>query len=108
MLARPGYWERYYGGDEETRRLARVYSFSDRLRYYWPDPEVDGAVRRLLANLERVEIPLPLLAAWLPLEYARVRAGELDPGAPRARARPRRRGAARLPARLRAQSDVSP
>jgi D-tagatose-1,6-bisphosphate aldolase subunit GatZ/KbaZ len=79
MLARPQDWGRYYGGDEDTRRLARVYSFSDRLRYYWPDPEVDGAVQRLLANLERVEIPLPLLAAWLPLEYARVREGSLAP-----------------------------
>jgi D-tagatose-1,6-bisphosphate aldolase subunit GatZ/KbaZ len=79
MLARPGDWDRYYRGDERTRRLARVYSFSDRLRYYWPDPEVDGAVRRLLANLERVEIPLPLLAAWLPHEYARVRAREIAP-----------------------------
>ncbi len=77
MLARPEYWDRYYGGDEATRRLARLYSFSDRLRYYWPDPEVDAAVERLLANLERVEIPLPLLAAWLPLEYARVREGSL-------------------------------
>jgi D-tagatose-1,6-bisphosphate aldolase subunit GatZ/KbaZ len=77
MLARPGYWDRYYGGDEQTRALARVYSFSDRMRYYWPDPEVGAAVERLLANLERVEIPLPLLAAWLPLEYARVREGEL-------------------------------
>jgi D-tagatose-1,6-bisphosphate aldolase subunit GatZ/KbaZ len=79
MLAHPGYWERYYEGEEVTRRMARVYSFSDRLRYYWPDPEVEGAVQRLLANLERVQIPLPMLAAWLPLEYARVRARELAP-----------------------------
>jgi D-tagatose-1,6-bisphosphate aldolase subunit GatZ/KbaZ len=77
MLARPEYWDRYYGGDETTRRLARVFSFSDRLRYYWPDPEVSGAVARLVANLERVEIPLPLLAASLPREYARVREGSL-------------------------------
>jgi D-tagatose-1,6-bisphosphate aldolase subunit GatZ/KbaZ len=77
MLARPGYWEPYYGGEAATRRMARVYSFSDRLRYYWPDPAVEAAVGRLLANLSQVEIPLPLLAAWLPLEYARVREGSL-------------------------------
>lgn len=79
MLAEPGHWERYYSGDEAARRLARSYSLSDRLRYYWPDPQVEGAVRRLFANLERVRIPLPMLSAWLPLEYARVRAGELAP-----------------------------
>jgi D-tagatose-1,6-bisphosphate aldolase subunit GatZ/KbaZ len=79
MLAEPGHWERYYSGDEPTRRLARAYSFSDRLRYYWPDPAVDRAVRRLLWNLEPTPIPLPMLSAWLPLEYARVRAGELAP-----------------------------
>ncbi len=79
MLAHPDYWDRYYGGDEATRRLARVYSLSDRLRYYWPDPEVEGAVQRLLANLAAVEIPLPLLATWLPLEYPRVREGTLAP-----------------------------
>jgi D-tagatose-1,6-bisphosphate aldolase subunit GatZ/KbaZ len=77
MLAHPGYWDRYYGGEEQTRRLARTYSFSDRLRYYWPDPEVEGAVQRLLANLESVQIPLPMLSAALPLEYARVRAGAI-------------------------------
>ena len=80
MLAHPDHWARYYdGGDEATRRLARVYSFSDRLRYYWPDPEVEGAVQRLFANLAAVQIPLPLLSAWLPLQYARVRAGALSP-----------------------------
>jgi D-tagatose-1,6-bisphosphate aldolase subunit GatZ/KbaZ len=79
MLARPEHWVRYHRGGEEAQRIARAYSYSDRLRYYWPDPEVEGAVRRLLENLERAEIPLPMLAARLPLEYARVRAGELVP-----------------------------
>jgi len=79
MLADPEYWTRYYEGDEAAQRIARTYSYSDRLRYYWPDPEVEGAVQRLFANLERVAIPLPLLAAHLPLEYGRVRAGELVP-----------------------------
>jgi D-tagatose-1,6-bisphosphate aldolase subunit GatZ/KbaZ len=79
MLARPEHWERYYAGDEAAQRIGRAYSFSDRVRYYWPDPKVEDAVRQLFANLDRVRIPLPMLAAWLPLEYARVRAGELAP-----------------------------
>ncbi|MBJ7614494.1 MAG: class II D-tagatose-bisphosphate aldolase, non-catalytic subunit [Candidatus Dormibacteraeota bacterium] len=37
MLANPGYWDQYYFGDDVERALARKYSFSDRLRYYWPD-----------------------------------------------------------------------
>lgn len=77
MLAHPEQWASYYVGDDQSQRIARVYSFSDRLRYYWPDPEVNEAVSRLLENLARVSIPLPMLAQRLPLEYARVRAGEL-------------------------------
>jgi D-tagatose-1,6-bisphosphate aldolase subunit GatZ/KbaZ len=79
MLSDPEYWAQYYAGGEATQRIARAYSYSDRLRYYWPEPEVDAAVRRLFANLGQVEIPLPMLGARLPLEYARVRAGELLP-----------------------------
>ena len=41
MLAEPGYWEGYYEGDPLAQRTARRYSYSDRLRYYWADPEVD-------------------------------------------------------------------
>ncbi len=83
MLAHPEHWASYYLGDAESQRLARAYSYSDRLRYYWPDPKVDEAVRRLIENLAGVSIPLPMLAQRLPLEYARVRAGAL-PVEPRA------------------------
>ena len=38
MMAQPKYWEPYYGGTEAERALARKYSFSDRLRYYWARP----------------------------------------------------------------------
>lgn len=73
MLAHPGYWETYYGGDTHTQRLARRYSFSDRVRYYWPDPEVQTAQDQLLENLTEVGIPLPLLSQHMPEQYARVR-----------------------------------
>ncbi|MEV7129168.1 D-tagatose-bisphosphate aldolase, class II, non-catalytic subunit [Streptomyces sp. NPDC093260] len=77
MLAEPARWEGYYPGGAAEQRLARRYSYSDRMRYYWPDPEIEMAQARLLDNLSAVDIPLPLLSAHLPLQYARVRHGEL-------------------------------
>ena len=77
MLADPSQWEGYYPGNAEQQRFARRYSYSDRLRYYWPDPEVHSAQDRLLANLAAVEIPLPLISQYLPDQYTRIRHGEL-------------------------------
>ena len=62
-----------------AQRTARRYSYSDRLRYYWADDEVDAARRTLLANLDRIGIPLPLISQFLPDQYDRIRAGELEP-----------------------------
>jgi D-tagatose-1,6-bisphosphate aldolase subunit GatZ/KbaZ len=77
MLAEPDMWEHYYPGSADEQRLARRYSYSDRLRYYWPDPEIARAQTRLLDNLAALDIPLPLLSAHLPNQYARIRRGEL-------------------------------
>lgn len=77
MLADPALWESYYPGSPAEQRLARRYSYSDRLRYFWPDPEIVQAQSRLFDNLAAVDLPLPLLSAHLPLQYARVRRGEL-------------------------------
>jgi len=79
MLAEPGQWERYYPGTPDEQRIARRYSYSDRLRYYWPDPEIAAAEERLLGNLERTGLPLPLISQVLPDQYLRVRRGELAP-----------------------------
>ena len=38
MLADPGRWERYYEGDADEQRIARRFSYSDRMRYYLPAP----------------------------------------------------------------------
>ncbi len=79
MLTNPEYWRDYYEGDTLTQRTARRYSYSDRLRYYWADDDVDVARWTLLANLDRVGIPMPLISQFLPYQYDRIRAGELEP-----------------------------
>ncbi|WEE19522.1 tagatose-bisphosphate aldolase subunit KbaZ [Citrobacter koseri] len=78
MLDRPEYWQSHYHGDGNARRLARGYSYSDRVRYYWPDQQIDEAFARLVRNLADDPIPLPLISQYLPLQYARVREGDLN------------------------------
>lgn len=77
MLDDPGRWAPYYTGSADEQRLARRYSYSDRMRYYWPDPRCQAAREKLVENLRKVIIPLPLLSQYLPLQYERVRNGEL-------------------------------
>lgn len=79
MLAQPGYWERYYEGDADEQRLARRYSYSDRIRYYWASPAVAERQQRLFDNLGARGIPEPLLSQFLPRQFTRVREGTLDP-----------------------------
>jgi D-tagatose-1,6-bisphosphate aldolase subunit GatZ/KbaZ len=78
MLERPEHWQAYHSGDERELRLAREFSYSDRMRYYWPQPAVADALDRLLANLSRRPIPLTLLSQFLPDEYRAVREGALE------------------------------
>ncbi len=82
MLDQPGQWQQYYAGTAEEQAIARRYSYSDRMRYYWPDPQVEAAVGALLESLTHREIPDPLLSAFLPAQYERVRSRVLPP-APR-------------------------
>ncbi|KFC07322.1 tagatose-6-phosphate kinase [Trabulsiella guamensis ATCC 49490] len=77
MLDRPEYWQSHYHGDGNARRLARGYSYSDRVRYYWPDKHIDSAFESLVRNLADDPIPLPLISQYLPLQYAKVREGTL-------------------------------
>jgi D-tagatose-1,6-bisphosphate aldolase subunit GatZ/KbaZ len=77
MLANPVYWEKYYSGDESELRFARKYSFSDRSRYYWPFPDVQQALSKLFENLDGKTVPLTLLSQYMPVQYNKVRSGEL-------------------------------
>jgi D-tagatose-1,6-bisphosphate aldolase subunit GatZ/KbaZ len=81
MIEDPRQWERHYSGDEQALRLLRRYSYSDRARYYWTDPQVKQALETLLSNLRRRAIPETMLSAYLPDQYRAVRAGALRPDA---------------------------
>lgn len=71
------YWQDYYHGLAAQRQYARAFSLSDRARYYLPHPRVQAALRTLLDNLDREGIPMALLSQYLPVQYQRVRAGQL-------------------------------
>jgi D-tagatose-1,6-bisphosphate aldolase subunit GatZ/KbaZ len=77
MLAEPQEWEDYYKGDPHTQLLLRRYSYSDRIRYYWSDPDIQTAQERLMSNLASQDIPPPLVSQHLPDQYTRIRRGEL-------------------------------
>jgi D-tagatose-1,6-bisphosphate aldolase subunit GatZ/KbaZ len=79
MQKRPAHWQGYYKGGEREQRFARQFSYSDRIRYYWPQPEAEAALARLLANLGERPAPLSLISQYLPVQHRAVRRGLLAP-----------------------------
>ncbi|TFW18041.1 D-tagatose-bisphosphate aldolase, class II, non-catalytic subunit [Duganella callida] len=77
MLSQPRHWAKHYSGSSAEQRLLRRYGLSDRCRYYWGEPPVVAAVDKLVANLDRLEIPLSLLSQHLPEQYLEVLQGQL-------------------------------
>lgn len=65
MQAGPGWWQDHYP-QGEAGRVMRHYSLSDRIRYFWPEPQAQVAVDRLRAALAGRSIPLPLIWQHLP------------------------------------------
>lgn len=78
MLDVPDHWESHYGGSKEEQRLQRHFSYSDRIRYYWPDKEVSAAVDQLFAELS-TPIPETLISQYLSRIYPDVVAGRVKP-----------------------------
>jgi D-tagatose-1,6-bisphosphate aldolase subunit GatZ/KbaZ len=77
MLDNPEYWREYYLGTDQVKKSSRHYSFSDRIRYYWPEKRVQISLNRLLNNLQSIEIPLSLLSQYLPNQFHSIRSGNL-------------------------------
>lgn len=73
MLENPKHWKRHYRGTGAEQRYARRYSYSDRVRYYWPQPQIQNALNKLIENLSRHPVPLTLLSQYMPAQYHSVR-----------------------------------
>ncbi len=66
MAAAPGNWMKYYEGNDSELWLQRHFSYSDRIRYYWPTPAAESAVSRLMARLAGKQVPAPVVGQYLP------------------------------------------
>ncbi len=83
MQRDPTHWKAHYHGTPDQVTLARKYSLSDRIRYYWPDPQVQIALGRLFQNLSSKPLPLSLISQFLPVQSDKVRSGRI-PNTPEA------------------------
>lgn len=77
MVNEPGFWKKYYPGNEAQQQFKRKYSFSDRSRYYWTNPEIARSKVRLYTNLQKQKIPLSLLSQFMPLQFFQVQEGKI-------------------------------
>ncbi len=77
MLEQPVHWRKHYRGSPQEEHRLRIHSYSDRIRYYWTNPPVQHALKRLIANIEAQDIPETLLSDFLPSQYNEVRQGML-------------------------------
>jgi D-tagatose-1,6-bisphosphate aldolase subunit GatZ/KbaZ len=79
MKADPRNWAKYYHATGAGLEFDLQYSFSDRIRYYWPAPKIAAAQEAMFANLIANPPPLALISQYLPQAYAAVRGAALTP-----------------------------
>jgi len=79
MLADPVHWQGYYHGSPRHQRRSRLYSLSDRIRYYWSVPSVREATTSLLRRTSLHDVPRSLLSQFLPHLLPSVLEGSVRP-----------------------------
>ena len=77
MVKDPSSWKKHYHGSEEELKIKRMFSFSDRCRYYLSRPEIVKSIDKLLENMDSVDIPMGMLHQFMPFQYYKVRDGIL-------------------------------
>lgn len=76
MNADDRYWKNYYHGSEENIEYKKIYSYSDRCRYYLPDAKISNAIDKLLSDT--IHIPDALVSQYFPRQYEAVLNGEVE------------------------------
>ncbi len=70
MNVQPEFWRDYYSGTGQALETLKIFSYSDRIRYYWTDNTVVTALTSLLSSLERHRLPETLVSqAFMGLEF---------------------------------------
>ena len=75
MDADDRYWKSYYHGTPDEVAFKKIFSYSDRCRYYLPSSGVVCAIRKLLANT--ADVPVALISQYFPRQYEKVMRSEL-------------------------------
>lgn len=77
MNNKPGNWRKYYHSSGTELQLDLQFSLSDRIRYYWPDPEISAVQDEMFANLRTSPPSLTLVSQYLPNAYMALRDGTI-------------------------------
>jgi D-tagatose-1,6-bisphosphate aldolase subunit GatZ/KbaZ len=73
MTDAPNNWQNYYNGSDADVARLRIYSYSDRIRYYWADAAVSAALSKLLGNLSALALPETLVSqSFMGLEFGQI------------------------------------
>ena len=78
MQSDPRHWQKYYTGNGFEQLIERKFSLYDRSRFYWEDKEVRKTKKRLFDNLIEYPVLLTVMRQFMPYQYERVAAGELE------------------------------
>ena len=78
MLGEPDHWQKYYHGPAKYLQFQRHFSYSDRIRYYWPHRDAQAALKRLDERLDGQRIPETLVSQYLAALYTAVAAGRVE------------------------------
>lgn len=80
MAEEPAYWKNHYSGSDDHIEFLKIYSFSDRIRYYWDRPAVLAALEQLIVNLASVGVTSALASQYgmtFPVANARLHPNEI-------------------------------
>lgn len=73
MDENPSYWQDYYSGTDVELATLRIYSYSDRIRYYWTDPQIAAATNKLIENLSAASLPETIVSqSFMGLEFGQI------------------------------------